>query len=216
MTERIDDFSVMMQTGIDSAFKHVHTMLPAVIDSFDSSSQRAVVKVAYSMELTDGTRLAYPPLLDVPVQFPRWGSFSITMPVSVGDECAVCFSERALDRFKEEGASEYPPLSARRFDLSDGFAVMGLFSSGNEVSDFQTDAIELKATDSGAVIRITDAGKVSIENSSEELIALLVEVLGVLESDGVTIASGSSAGTYPLDGAASYTALKTRLETFKI
>lgn len=212
--------------------KGVHTMLPATIESFDKDTQRAKVAIAYTMRRVDGTNLKYPALLEVPVQFPRWGGMAITFPVKPGDECAVLFSERAMDRFKELGAGDQPPHEARFFDLADGFALMGLFSKPNKLDGVSEDSLEIRTevgdkkitlAESGQItledgtttLTLKADGKVSLNNGTGEAISLISDILNALTTDGVTITSGSSAGTWPLNNRATYIAIKALWDSFK-
>jgi hypothetical protein len=199
-----------LKMSFSEGLKGVHTLLPGEIVSYDNATQRARVRIGCSIELIDNTLLPYPVLIDVPVQFPRWGGYTITMPVSPGDECAVVFGERDMSRFLSSGATDFPPVTARKFDLSDGFAIMGLSSSASVVSDAPTDAIEIRA-DTGLRARFSSLGTVAFENAGEELISLLSEILQQLSTETVTVAGVPT----PLNGAALYTALKLRLDTFK-
>lgn len=206
------DLSEAISTVVQSSIRRMHTMMPGVIELYDSTKQRARVKIAIRTQMANGTILPYPPLLDVPVQFPRWGNYSITMPVTPGDECAVFFSERALDTFKQFGeANILPPTSARVFDLSDGFAVMGLSSDVNALPTPTAGAIEIKCA-AGLTVRLYANGKLSITNAGFELITLFDSLLQQLSTETVTVAGTPT----PLNGAAVYSLLKTQLGTFKV
>jgi hypothetical protein len=206
---------VVLNRAMLDHLKTIHTMIPGVIDSFDSSTQRAKVALSTAMEMDDGTILEHPPLINVPVQFYRWGGFVLTMPVKKGDECAVVFSERSMDRFLKFGEVGKVPTERRFFDLSDGFAVPGLSSDSNAIPSLSTDSMELRHLDGDIVIKLKDDG-VSITNSQGELVDLISQLLQQLSVETVIIPSGSSAGTYNLTGAALYTNLKTLVDSFKL
>jgi hypothetical protein len=198
--------------------KGIHTMLPGVIESFDSATQLAKINLATAQERTNGDKLSFPPLINVPVQFFRWGGFSITAPVNAGDECAVFFSERSMDRFLKEGGQDKVPFDARFFDLSDAYAVTGLTSSSNAVQNFDTSNLVIKADSGNTVFTLTPDGKFSIANSTGEFVTEVDKLLGVLAAETVVITGGSSVGTYPITGNTSgaYTAIKNVIASFKI
>jgi hypothetical protein len=196
--------------------KTVHTMLPGIIEEFDAITQTAKVNLVHSQRLVDGTELNFPPLINVPVQFYRWGAFSITAPVATDDPCAVFFCERSMDKYLELGAIGKPPNDKRFFDLSDGFAVPGLVPSTKVLSDFNEDELEIRSDNGNTKFRITDSGKIQIINGSGELISTISDILNQLQVESVTVTSGSSAGTYPVNGQAVYAALKLILDTFKV
>ena len=69
--------------------------------------------------------MEYPLLVNVPVAFPQAGAYSITFPVSKGDECIVLFSDLSIDNWWKYGNVQNP-VEQRRHDLSDGMAIMGV------------------------------------------------------------------------------------------
>lgn len=207
----------VMNTFVRDYLKSHHTMLPAVIDSFNSSTQRAKVKIAYSQELFSGEKLDYPVLVDVPVFMMRWGGFTISMPVKKGNECGVLFSERSLSRFKKFGSTNDVPTDVRFFDLSDGWAVCGLNSDKNKIPSYDSDNLVIKSDNGNTAFTLTNDGKFSIENSSGEFVEEVSNLLGVLEAETVTVTQGSSSGTYPIDGnlSGAYSTIKTVIDSFK-
>ena len=208
----------VIKNGHRELMKGIHTMLPGVIESFDSATQLAKINLATAQERINGDKLSFPPLINVPVQFFRWGGFSITAPVNAGDECAVFFSERSMDRFLKEGGQDKVPFDARFFDLSDAYAVTGLTSSSNAVQNFDTSNLVIKADSGNTVFTLTPDGKFSIANSTGEFVTEVDNLLGVLAAETVIVSGGSSAGTYPITGNTSgaYTAIKSVIASFKI
>ncbi len=124
--ERIPVLDDLLKTAIREELKSVHTMLPGQIEKFDSGTQRAEITIAISIPMKDGTVKKYPQLINVPVQFMRWGGFSITMPIKKGDQVAVMFSERSLQTWIERGKVQDTPNDIRFFDINDAFALPGL------------------------------------------------------------------------------------------
>ena len=203
--------------------KSVHTMLPGIIESFDATTQRAKVALATSQMCRDGQILNHPPLINVPVQFPRWGSFTISFPVNPGNQCAVFFSERSLDKYLRFGKVSDVPDDTRFFDLSDAFAVPGLSSDEKIVPDYDSNNLVLKH-DSGTCemkflpvgdvqlksgdlqTNFCSEGKISINNPAGELISIIDGLFQLIEEEEVV-------GWNPTPKAA-YIALKNKLETF--
>ena len=121
---RLDD--VIQQSGqkeqilMEAMAENLHVALPGEIVSYNSSNRTATVQPVIRNWRQKGTP---PLLLDVPVFFP--GNFII--PVNKGDECLVVFADTCIDAwYQNSGVST--PISARRHDLSDGFAFVGFFS----------------------------------------------------------------------------------------
>jgi len=215
--ERVVDLSLLLKNSHRELMKSVHTMLPGVVDSFDPVTQRAQVAVATAQALYGGKKLSFPPLLNVPVQFVRWGGFSMTMPVKQGDECAIHFSERSMDLFLKFGNIDRVPTETRFFDLSDAFIVPGLNSDNKIVPDYDKDNMVLKSDNGATVFTLTADGKFSIKNGTAEFVETVSDLLAVLENETVVVTGGSSAGTYPLAGnlSGAYTALKAKIDSFK-
>lgn len=196
--QRDGNMTTMLKSFVHNQLKEsVHTMRPGVIENFDAQTQRAQVKLANAIELENGQIVQPGLLLDVPIQFMKWGAFVITAPPKKGDEVAIFFSERNMDRFLTQGATELPPTTPRFFDFSDAFAVPGLLSNNNLIQNFSSDALEIKnengatlvsLTESGVVtvksagieMNLSSTGELSITNSSAELINTLVVLFSLL------------------------------------
>ena len=66
---------------------NLHTALPAKVVSFNQEKQTVTLAIQIKMQLADGTGADIPPLVDVPVSFPRGGGFAVTFPLKAGDDC---------------------------------------------------------------------------------------------------------------------------------
>ncbi len=97
---------------------NLHTALPAKVVSFDPGKQTVTLAVQIKMQLADGSGADIPPLVDVPVSFPRGGGFAVTFPLQAGDEGIAIFSERCIDGWWHSGGVSLP-LDFRLHDLSD-------------------------------------------------------------------------------------------------
>lgn len=133
--------------------KDVHTALPGIIESFDATTQTAKVRPAIRRVWVEQGPMDLPACVDVPVHFPAGGSFVLTFPVGPGDECLLCFSERAIDAWYDRGGVQNPS-EYRLHDYSDGFAFVGFSSKPNTVGLFATDAAELRTRDGSTVFRL--------------------------------------------------------------
>lgn len=131
----------------------IWTTLPGIIESFDAVKMTATVQPAIQglTSNADGSPkyINMPLLLDCPVVFPRGGGFTLTFPITAGDECKISFSSRCIDGWWLNGGVQ-PPLEYRMHDLSDGFVEVGPMSQEHLITDVSTSAAELR-TDDGAV-----------------------------------------------------------------
>jgi hypothetical protein len=161
-----------IKQGIDSRLKDLHTSLPGIVESFDSATQLARVQPAIKRifvtrdeDIEILTPLDLPILINVPVIFPRGGGFSLTFPVSKGDECLITFCERSIDDWHQTGKSRSP--SARRFhSLSDATAFVGLSSIPNKIPSYSTDEVQIKKDDGSAILSIKPDTGIRMQNSN--------------------------------------------------
>ena len=127
--------------------------------------------------------------------------------------------ERSIDNFLANG-QQAAPTDPRKFDLSDGVAIMGLLPF-NETSPAQNNTdFAISYSDSKIVIKqngdvmIKTAGKVAIGNLTTEVLDVLSQALGFIANPlGVVVPSVPFTG--PLADAASALALQTQLNLIK-
>ena len=91
---------------------NLHTALPAKVVTFDPEKQTVTLAVQIKMQLANGSGEDIPPLVDVPVSFPRGGGFAVTFPLKAGDECIAIFSERCIDGWWHSGGRRCRWISA--------------------------------------------------------------------------------------------------------
>ncbi len=169
---------------------NIHVSLPAVIVDYDFTKQKATVQPLLNKAWADGTNTPMPKLENVPVIFPRSGGASLTFPVNAGDTCLLIFIERSTDLWLTVGG-QVTPDDQRKFDLSDGVAIMGLFPFVENSQADNNDDVLLSY--SGSDIRIQKNGdiqiktssKVAIGDSTDELLDILYQLLGFLQGANV-------------------------------
>lgn len=146
---------------IQYALKNLHTALPVKVESFNVQNQTVTCVAQIQNVLMETSKTGeilqknadIPPLVDVPVSFPRGGGFAITFPLRQGDEGFVVFSERCIDGWWQSGkASE--PLDYRFFDLSDAMFVPGVCSVPNAIENFFATGISLQTLDGDTYIHL--------------------------------------------------------------
>lgn len=166
-----DGLADIIRQGVLNYMKDVHTALPAKIVEFDAVEQKAkvqlLIKRIFKGEEQD-KELEIPPLINVPVWFPKVQGFSITMPIQPEDECVVIFSERSIDKWFKFGGSQ-PPNDFRLHSLSDGMCFVGISSIPNVVENYNTDNFQIRNAEGDTIIDISpdkvitlDANGVSI------------------------------------------------------
>jgi hypothetical protein len=173
-TSRLSDKFPMIQQVVESMIGQydfdLRCAAPGIIRSFNAEEQTVVVQLAIKEIINNNNTIeskTIPELLDVPLINPRAGNFIITMPVAAGDECLVIFSDTCIDSWWElgedkdnpqsKGAQE--PMSIRRHDLSDAFAILAPSSQkvkAQEIIDYATDCLEIRTLDGKNKIQIKD------------------------------------------------------------
>lgn len=210
------------------AIEKIHTAMPGEIISYDYSTQKASIQPLLNRNWSSGSSTAppnsinsfstpFPVLENVPVIFPRAGGASLTFPVVEGDTCLLLFMERSIDQWLTTGG-QVTPLDPRKYDLSDGVAIMGLFPF-SETSK-ATNNNDVLLTYNGSSFRIKQNGDIVIETSSKIALGTsLVEVLQTISSALADIAAITttvpSFGTWPITNAAAFTLLQAQIDSIK-
>jgi hypothetical protein len=162
-----------IKQGIDSRLKDLHTSMPGIVVTFDHINQLASVQPAVKRIFvsSDGDKEVLTPsdlpiLINVPVIFPRGGGFSLTFPVTEGDECLLVFCERSIDNWHETGKIKVP--GARRFhSLSDATAFVGLSSLPNKIPDYDPVNVQLKKDDHSVYITVENDGGLDVHANND-------------------------------------------------
>lgn len=149
---------------IASALKDVHTSLPGVIVSFNKDKQTAQVQPLIKRIFYEKGAVNLPVCVDVPVHFPKAGGFCITMPVKAGDECFLCFFERAIDNWFANGGVQ-EPSEYRLHDYSDGYAIVGLSNSRESIVNFNATDVEIRSLDRATRIQMKPDGTIINTNA---------------------------------------------------
>lgn len=169
---------------MQKTMKMSHTAMPGIVQSFDIEEQTVTVQPAIMERVIDENgevkEVTLPTLLDVPVVFPRAGGFSLTMPISKGDECLVVFADFCIDAWWASGGVQAQE-DIRRHDLSDGFAIMGVWSQVKKVPNYSQTKAVLQHEASG--------NKVEVSQDSVNLVGN-IKVNGQDLSDYIVSVSG--------------------------
>ncbi|GLG01592.1 hypothetical protein Alches_16320 [Alicyclobacillus hesperidum subsp. aegles] len=165
------------RTLMDTVAANIRVAMPGIIQAFDPVEQVVSVQPAIRERIRNPD-LSYswvklPLLLDVPIVFPRAGGFSLTMPVQQGDECLIVFGDMCMDGWWSSGGVQNQP-DKRRHDLSDGYAILGVWSQPRVISNYATDAAQLRTDDGQTYI--------SLKPGEIDLVATTVKVNGTVIS----------------------------------
>lgn len=128
--------------------KSINCINIGTIQAFDITSQTATIKLSIKRIISiaaDGSKTLQerPLLLECPCFILSGGGAYINMPISEGDGCLVLFNDRDIDNWFIGGDDE-APNTIRMHDISDGFALVGIFNSTNFISDFLANVLKIQ------------------------------------------------------------------------
>lgn len=156
----------VLEQAVDDALVDVHTCMPAIVESFNASTQTVNVRPALKRKYDDGTVSERPLILDVPVIFPKGGLFSITFPIKKGDDVLLLFSERSLERWKVE-SGVVDPKDSRKFHLSDAFC---LPTGGRDIKVIAgADATKVRLVNGAAEIELNENGEIIVKSTGNRV-----------------------------------------------
>lgn len=137
------DLRAVLNAHRDEIFASLNCHQFGTVVSWQPASYTVSVKinqrrVVYNQQQTAGenlqqtpTLIEYPVLADVPIFVLSGGKFTLFIPPAVGDTCLVLFNDRDMDRWFTTGDTNSAPNSSRMHSLSDGVALIGVFSKAN-------------------------------------------------------------------------------------
>jgi len=123
----MDDFVATLDTWLQAHMETVHTMLPGVVQSYDSATRTATVKPTVKLRSLHGDLLSIPPIPSVPVVWPSTAAFSLFGRLQQGDGVMLVVSEASLGNW-QRGTEEAEAEDETRFSLQDMVAVPGLWA----------------------------------------------------------------------------------------
>ena len=185
-----------------------------IVQSFNSSTQRAQVKIVYNKTLQvlnwNGYELqnvSYPIMADCPVIVLGGGLTSLTFPITIGDECLVLFNDRDIDNWISNSVT-LEVNSSRLHSFSDGIILVGLRSALNVVKNYSsTDAVLQNGT-TNVSVGIT---KITIQNQIDTLGNIINDLLTAIKGI-TTLATDHTNGFVSAASQLQLTTIATRLQ----
>jgi len=182
----------LIREALDSRLLDVHTALPGKVRNYDRATHTAEVEpmIQRATPRADGSTLdeKIPPIQNVPVAWPRGGSFYLEFPLASGDEGMLLFSEAAMGMFRETGQLSRPG-DLRRHSLS--YCAFLPF----QISNY--DDGDSAGTDAG-LIHVPNESHVTVRSKgdSDDFVVLVGKLKTALQD----AASSGSGGAVPNDG----------------
>jgi hypothetical protein len=179
------DQAQVIKAAIESGLMKVNTWLPAQVTAVNGN-QKVEIQPLLKRRYTDQTVVPLPPIQNVMVCMPMGANYSIKLPVAIGDTGIALFCQRSLDVWSVQGGL-VDPADTRHHDLSDPIFIPGLYPFNAQTQDTTTDLV---VTNGEAQLRLLTGGKFKIQNSSQELITNLVNLVNTLVNAMVATSIG--------------------------
>jgi hypothetical protein len=164
--ERLHGETEAFRRMLDAFGANLRVAAPGIIQSFDADKQTVTVQLAIREKVLTTKRnsndietdrfyddIKIPFLLDVPVSMLRAGGFVLTMPITAGDECLVVFGDSCMDAWFQNGDVQNQ-FERRRHDLSDGYAIVGIWSQPNKITGYSTTSAVLRNSDDSVHVEV--------------------------------------------------------------
>lgn len=166
LRERSFDLQELIRSAMDARQMKIWTAIPGIIDSYDPEAMTCSAHPAVQARVTSlsadkqSTTTAFrdiPPFHDCPVVFPSGGGYTLTFPLTAGDECLMIFAHRGIDFWWQQGGSQRP-AEARMHNPSDGFILPGPFSQPKALANVSANRVELRSPDDKCTFGFSAAG----------------------------------------------------------
>lgn len=157
LDERLNSSITQWKRAAASLSRALRVAVPCVVVSFDEDAQTVTVQPTTTEQtLLAGilTPVALPQLTDVPIQMQRAGGFTLTMPITAGDECYVVFADTCIDAWLQSGGTQNNQILERRHSLADGIAMFGPWSQKRVLAEYSTTSAQLRSDDGTVVIDV--------------------------------------------------------------
>lgn len=197
----------VIKEAIKAALCDLHTAMPGIVVSYDSSTQKAQIQPALKRKFKNGDVVDLPIITNCPVAFPRANNAFISLPVKAGDSGLLIFSERSIDKWLVSGG-RVNPNDPRKFELSDGIFYPGLYPFNNPIAAHPTDLI---VQNDQAKISVKPDGKFLISGPSEELLDLNSQDADL----SATTTVNTVFGPVKLNKFAQFAAVKSKIDSIK-
>lgn len=186
----------------DEVFSSLNCIGIGKIESYDQVTRLARLSMAYKArkEGVDQQGKAYsdpvdyPALVDCPVFRLTGGKKGFHVPIEVGDTALILFNDVDMDTFISSKNIKVPSTN-RMHSFSDAIALVGIENEARYLGD------EVGFFDDEASLTIK-AGKISMKNNSQDMLAVMLEMLKIIkELAPISASPGNPSGPNPADGA---------------
>ncbi len=181
--------SKTIKSGVQNGLLNSMNAMPAIVQSFNTTTQTVEALIAV-MRIVDGRDEAYTLLVDIPVVLPSVRGFHLTMPIKTGDECLLVFADRCIDAWFDTGVVS-PQMEHRVHHISDGFALLGVNSRPNTISDYSPDDMVLRNTANNQKITLKKSGDITIETDKD--MSVVCDNINITSTGDVNVSAAGNA-----------------------
>lgn len=161
-----NDPEEVFRTAMDGRQSTIWTAMPGIVKAVDLTTMTVSVQPALkgSIQGENGAvrSVDMPLLIMVPLVFPSAGGFTLTMPVTINDEVLVVFASRCIDSWWVAGGYNNIPMELRMHDLSDGFAIPGIFSQPHKLTAVSATSAQLRNRLGTSYIELDATGAINL------------------------------------------------------
>lgn len=212
---RTPEFTAVAEAATDDRSRREHHLVLAQVIEFDDAKRMCSVQPLQGVRRATGEWVLLPAIHSVPLQVLRLGGFVIAAPAAPGDVVILQFADASLERFLTDGNGDpVDPQDYRRRHLSDAIAMPGIDPNRADQAFATGGDLVIGRSSTGVQIRVKANGKLSIANTTADLLGIIDNLAAALQSATTLTALGAQ----PLD-AATQTALATfrsQLGTLKV
>lgn len=187
----------VIQEAIDAKLYDTHVSLPARIESYDSTKQKASIELLLKKKYIINGETNLPLITDVPVQWPSGnnGKSYIHIPLIRGDTGIAIFSERSLDLWLAGNGTIVSPQDPRKHHIADAMFIPGIRPFKEAINDVSSSNMVIQHDKFR--IEIDSSGKISLSGVTEELLTLFDELILSLQNAVILTGIGPQPFTAP-------------------
>jgi hypothetical protein len=160
-------FSEMIENIKDSVKDEIHTSLPAKITKVDLVNGYCECDILAKFTYND-KEISFPPLVDVMLDYNKFGNWKFRIPRSVGDYVWIGFSKYAYDNLLESGEKNIIN-SQESFSLNGSYIIRGIKLDTETLNSSYAEDILLENTN-GTIIAIKGNGDIYLKAGSNSII----------------------------------------------
>lgn len=170
-------------------------MLPAVVESYDDASNRAVIKPLVMIGTTDGAKVSRAKVAGIPVYRYGGGGFFMRFPIQPGDLGWIKASDRDISLIFQRGGQEDWPNTTRLHKFSDAMFFPDTFK-GWVIDGSNADKAVWQSLDGNTCISV-GAGEIKHRVGGSEVTVTEASIVSMVGSVSVTVSASGVAISSP-------------------